>query len=327
MLEMPTRLDNLRGPIVKNSPQMVTRPVDLMTDCVDCGVNTCPTEMGPRAETFMVHDHVWAQAGMTEDGGHLCVGCIEARLGRQLVADDFIDCKLNDLSIADVRYAWSWRTPRLISRLSGRPTPPTDFPADRQEDSPSTGAEQGEENIMTLDKQEATELAHQIRDGIINTAKALEAFIAGEGWTVLGHDTFIDWWRTEMLDAPAASILPVIAYRMFDEGATPENVAAAIKYVGRDTAEFLDGGQPYRLIQGAVAVDEHRSRAGHRRGALPRWPGHLPMLQELRRKPSRKPFTNARRKDETGPTVCAAVGICGSSRAAFPSADSFALSA
>ena len=88
-----------------------------MTGCVDCSVNTLPLEMGPRAETFMVHDHVSAQAGMTEDGGHLCVGCIEARLGRQLVAADFIDCPMNDLSIADVHYAWSWRTPRLVARL------------------------------------------------------------------------------------------------------------------------------------------------------------------------------------------------------------------
>jgi hypothetical protein len=85
--------------------------------CADCGVDTSPVEMGPRAETFMVHDEVWAAAGMST--GRLCVGCLEDRLGRQLTPADFTDCKMNDLAIADDRYAWRWRTPRLVARLSG----------------------------------------------------------------------------------------------------------------------------------------------------------------------------------------------------------------
>jgi hypothetical protein len=89
--------------------------------CVDCGVNTCPTEMGPRAEEYIVLDEVWAAAAIPPNGGHLCIGCLEGRLSRQLTASDFTDVPLNDLSIADDRYAWSWRTPSLISRLSGRP--------------------------------------------------------------------------------------------------------------------------------------------------------------------------------------------------------------
>jgi hypothetical protein len=87
--------------------------------CADCGVDTCPVDMGSRAESFTVHDEVWAAAGMGR--GHLCVGCLEDRLGRQLTPADFIDCPLNDLAIADDHHAWSWRTPRLVARLSGQP--------------------------------------------------------------------------------------------------------------------------------------------------------------------------------------------------------------
>jgi hypothetical protein len=50
-------------------------------------------------EWYMVHDDVWKAAGMETMGGALCIGCLEERLGRDLTADDFKDCPLNDLSV------------------------------------------------------------------------------------------------------------------------------------------------------------------------------------------------------------------------------------
>ena len=44
--------------------------------CVDCGVNTHDAD-----EYYMVHDELWAAAGMEPAGGMLCVGCLEQRLG------------------------------------------------------------------------------------------------------------------------------------------------------------------------------------------------------------------------------------------------------
>jgi hypothetical protein len=67
----------------------------------------------------MATHEIWQQAGMTPDGGFLCIGCLEGRLGREMTAADFLDCPLNDPSITDLnRYAWSWRTPRLLDRLT-----------------------------------------------------------------------------------------------------------------------------------------------------------------------------------------------------------------
>ena len=80
-----------------------------------------PTEWPCRAEFYIVTDEVWAASAMTPTGGCLCVGCLEARLGRQLTPADFPDLPVNDLTITDDRYAWSFRTPRLIARLSGQP--------------------------------------------------------------------------------------------------------------------------------------------------------------------------------------------------------------
>jgi hypothetical protein len=70
--------------------------------CDDCGVNTnplppddVPTDTTP--EYYMVHDELWVQARKQPVNGKpellvtatLCIGCLEARLGRQLVAADF----------------------------------------------------------------------------------------------------------------------------------------------------------------------------------------------------------------------------------------------
>jgi hypothetical protein len=82
--------------------------------CVDCRVDITPESRhhGPRPgrwepipghwHWYLVHDEVWALAGMeveawhecggrTGGSGHLCIPCLEQRLGRDLTADDLID--------------------------------------------------------------------------------------------------------------------------------------------------------------------------------------------------------------------------------------------
>ena len=58
--------------------------------CVDCSVDVDYIQ-----ENYMVHDHVWQQAGMSPRGGRLCVKCIERRLKRKLTRRDFLLCPLN----------------------------------------------------------------------------------------------------------------------------------------------------------------------------------------------------------------------------------------
>jgi hypothetical protein len=79
--------------------------------CVDCGVNTAPgmstraeiyqaivveskkgieLEINGQSEVYTVRDAVWAKAGMEADGGCLCIGCLEVRLGRKLKPKDFL---------------------------------------------------------------------------------------------------------------------------------------------------------------------------------------------------------------------------------------------
>ena len=51
--------------------------------CRDCGIDTSPFEV------YMLHDVVWDATGLGPDGGYLCIGCCEARLGRRLARADF----------------------------------------------------------------------------------------------------------------------------------------------------------------------------------------------------------------------------------------------
>jgi hypothetical protein len=87
--------------------------------CDDCGVNTNPLPPGDipidtTPEYYMVHDELWVQARKQPVNekpellvtATLCVGCLEARMGRQLVAADF-------------QYIIGKRSARLQDRVGG----------------------------------------------------------------------------------------------------------------------------------------------------------------------------------------------------------------
>ena len=60
---------------------------DLYPNCDDCQGSTT-------GEHYLVHDAVWFEA--TPDAeGWLCIGCLEARLGRRLIPADFQPINLN----------------------------------------------------------------------------------------------------------------------------------------------------------------------------------------------------------------------------------------
>lgn len=91
----------------------------LPTRCADCGWQVLSSEPGVDSEQYMVHDEVWAAAEMRPDGGHLCIGCLEQRLGRELTWADFIPgVPINSLDPDYARFAWWYRTDRLFSRMT-----------------------------------------------------------------------------------------------------------------------------------------------------------------------------------------------------------------
>lgn len=94
------------------------RRIRAFAPCRDCGQMTIWRDRP--GENYMVSDEVWAAAGMdashipdddAPDSEHyyLCIGCLEARLGRELAAGDFTDVPLNRRT--------GTQTPRLRDRL------------------------------------------------------------------------------------------------------------------------------------------------------------------------------------------------------------------
>jgi hypothetical protein len=85
--------------------------------CAGCGLGTFTA-----GEWYMVRDDVWAQAWAGRlkpwhelDGQQiLCIGCLETRIGRKLMASDFSDVPLNDPNDVD------GKSDRLLNRLRRR---------------------------------------------------------------------------------------------------------------------------------------------------------------------------------------------------------------
>jgi hypothetical protein len=89
--------------------------------CIDCKRETTSTKPGALTENYSVHNRVWAAAG--NPNGHLCIGCMEKRLGRKLTGADFPDMPVNNLANSDnPRLAWSYRTARLKELLKDHPS-------------------------------------------------------------------------------------------------------------------------------------------------------------------------------------------------------------
>ncbi len=98
-------------------------------NCIDCGTNTVPSvdmaefERNPdyeytldeRCEVYWVRNHVWQLVGNPE--GSLCIGCLEARLGRRTKPKDFprYDPHLKNFDAAFNDPSWP-ATPRLLAR-------------------------------------------------------------------------------------------------------------------------------------------------------------------------------------------------------------------
>jgi hypothetical protein len=76
--------------------------------CLDCLVDT--SRIG---EFYFVNTELWLSVVSSTDG-MLCIGCLEARLGHQLTADDFTDAYINSPAWA----SGQGRSDRLRDRMT-----------------------------------------------------------------------------------------------------------------------------------------------------------------------------------------------------------------
>jgi hypothetical protein len=81
--------------------------------CMDCGVDTDALD-----EDCMVLDELWRTAHPAE-AGRLCVGCLEARLGRTLRRADFPRYVLSSFDAEPVKMPVSERLKDRLRRHDG----------------------------------------------------------------------------------------------------------------------------------------------------------------------------------------------------------------
>lgn len=71
--------------------------------CRDCGIHT-----GVTGEYYMVRDELWDEFGCGH--GMLCIACLEQRMGRILIPQDFTNAPINNGSL-------TYRSDRMVSRI------------------------------------------------------------------------------------------------------------------------------------------------------------------------------------------------------------------
>lgn len=77
-------------------------------NCLDCEASTMQN-----GEYYMIHNWLWIQAN-PKDSGMLCIGCLEARLGRKLTKYDFTDAPVNHVNQHSIML---YKSKRLVNRL------------------------------------------------------------------------------------------------------------------------------------------------------------------------------------------------------------------
>lgn len=84
----------------------------------------------------------------------------------------------------------------------------------------------------------ADRLWEQLRTGLLDVEQTLAQIIHDKAWEPLGYPDFTSAWKARLSDVTlAVELRPHVVYEMFREGATPEDVAAAVKGVGLERAE------------------------------------------------------------------------------------------
>ena len=101
----------------------------------------------------------------------------------------------------------------------------------------------------------AEQLWRDLRSGLLDVQKTIATIIAEKAWEPLGYASFTEAWSSRLADITIAPELRAhVVYEMFREGSTPDGVAAAMKGIGRESAEAfqreMENGVPAELATG-----------------------------------------------------------------------------
>lgn len=94
--------------------------------------------------------------------------------------------------------------------------------------------------VTEISSRLAQQLWAKLQQHFINAGRVLEEIIERRAWEPMGYSTFSEAWTAEMADITlAVEVRPHVVYQMLAEGLSIDDVAGAVKGVGRDRAESL----------------------------------------------------------------------------------------
>lgn len=108
----------------------------------------------------------------------------------------------------------------------------------------------------------------QLRSNFLDTENTIKAIIQTRAWEPLGYESFAKAWIDKMSDLTLPTeIIPHVVFEMFSEGLTADEIANAVKGIGRQTAEYLerqrDNGVPAEAAETVVRRHHRRKPARH----------------------------------------------------------------
>lgn len=114
-----------------------------------------------------------------------------------------------------------------------------------------------------LSKRQAQILHREIREGLLNIEKKIAEFAQRQGHIALGYRTFAEYWTDHMSDVSLrqTEALHIVACVMYDEGATPADVAAAVKGISPKRAEAVRQQKNLGVRPEKIIVQEHERKA------------------------------------------------------------------
>lgn len=114
-----------------------------------------------------------------------------------------------------------------------------------------------------LTKAQAEQLHADIRDGLLNIERKIAEFAKGGGHLALGYRSFAEYWLDRMADVSLrqTEALYIVACVMYDEGATPDEVAATVRGIAPRRAAAVLDQKNLGVAPDKIRVREHDRKA------------------------------------------------------------------
>lgn len=123
--------------------------------------------------------------------------------------------------------------------------------------------------VESLSSKQALKLWELLRQHFQNAQRVVEEIIELRAWEPLGYESFSEAWNAQMRDITLATeVRPHVAYQLFAEGLSVDEVARSIKGLGEVSAESLKRQRNNGVPADMALVREHLRQSPRRHSVI-----------------------------------------------------------